>query len=306
MDVELTPPEDAPFSREKTVPFLIRTFLKIGSFHRLTQFEDGTLPTTDEQQLFAWKDATLREILSILRNTAPHVAEYRHPLARFSFRTVYVEQGSRGRFASKDLGMVYSRDILGEPGTLTSTAPRLLEDSFEVPHEPVERERDERTLEDLRFVPGDFLLIAVLLPKSVTLPTEINIKGAAPATNGWRTGPGMGSAKGDGGWGAGALASGGPPGAGRGGGHWRGDSSAAPRGARGGGRGGGDVGRDRDRERDRDRDLDRSDRRVPPPRRVRDSPPHRGGGWGDRGRGRRGGRDSRSRSRSPPPRRRRD
>ncbi|KAJ7480179.1 histone deacetylase complex protein [Mycena galericulata] len=304
MDVEPIVTDDAPFSREKTVPFLIRTFVKIGSFHRITLFEDGTLPTTDEQQLFAWKDATLREILSTLRNTAPHVAEYRHPLARFSFRTVYVEQGSRGRFASKELGMVYSRDILGEPGTLSSTAPRLLEDAYEPPHELVERERDERSLEDLRFVPGDFLLVAVLLPKSVTLPTEISIKGAAPATNGWRAGPGLGSAKGDGGWGgAGALApSGTPPGAGRGGGHWRGDSSATPRGARGGGRGGGDLGRDR--ERDRDRDLDRSDRRVPPPRRNRDSPPRRGTGWGDRGRGRRGDRERDSRSRSPPRRRR--
>ncbi|KAJ7022066.1 histone deacetylase complex protein [Mycena alexandri] len=306
MDVDPAPAEEAQFSREKTSPFLIRTFLKIGSFHRITLFEDGTLPTTDEQQLFTWKDATLREILTTLRNTAPHVAEYRHPLARFSFRTVYVEQGSRGRFVSKDLGMVYSRDILGEPGTLTSTAPRLLEDAFDTPVER-EREREERTLDDLRFVPGDFLLIAVLLPKSVTLPTEISIKGAAPA-NGWRTGPGVGSTKGDSGWGsagAGPLPSGTAPGAGRGGGHWRGDSTATPRGGRGGGRGGGDVGRDRDR--DRDRDLERPDRRVPPPRRNRESPPHRGG-WGDRGgRGRRGGRDSRSRSRSPPPpRRRRD
>ncbi|KAJ7169419.1 histone deacetylase complex protein [Mycena filopes] len=303
MDVDPIPVEETQFSREKTSPFLIRTFLKIGSFHRITLFEDGTLPTTDEQQLFTWKDATLREILTTLRNTAPHVAEYRHPLARFSFRTVYVEQGSRGRFVSKDLGMVYSRDILGEPGTLTSTAPRLLEDAFDAPV----ADRDERTLDDLRFVPGDFLLIAVLLPKSVTLPTEISIKGAAPTANGWRTGPGAGPTKGDGGWGSaggGPLPSGTAP-AGRGGGHWRGDSTAAPRGGRGAGRGGGDTGRDRDR--DRDRDLDRPDRRVPPPRRSRDSPPHRGGGWGDRGgRGRRGGRDSRSRSRSPPPRRRRD
>jgi len=38
----------------QTAPFLIRTFVKIGSFHRLTLFEDGTLPTTDEQQLFTW------------------------------------------------------------------------------------------------------------------------------------------------------------------------------------------------------------------------------------------------------------
>ncbi|KAJ7456483.1 hypothetical protein FB451DRAFT_605466 [Mycena latifolia] len=190
------------------------------------------------------KDATLREILSILRNTAPHVAEYRHPLERFSFRTVYLEQGSHGRFASKDLGMVYSRDILGEPGSLTSTAPRLLEDAYKTPHEPVDRERDERTFEDLRFVPGDFLFIAVLLLKSVTLATEISIKGAAPAANGWRTGPGLEPAKGDGDWGAaGALGSGV---ARRGGGHRR-VIRVLLRGALVAGGRGGDLGRDRDR-----------------------------------------------------------
>ena len=40
--------------QKQTTPFLIRTFVKIGNFHRLTLFDDGTLPTTDEQQLFAW------------------------------------------------------------------------------------------------------------------------------------------------------------------------------------------------------------------------------------------------------------
>ncbi|KAJ7048095.1 Sin3 associated polypeptide p18-domain-containing protein [Mycena amicta] len=264
MDVESAPVQETPRSR-----FLVRTFVKIGSFHRITLFEDGTLPTTDEQQLFTWKDATLREVLSTLRNTAPHVVEYRHPLARFSFRTVYVEQGSRGRFVSKDLGMVYSRDILGEPGSLNATAPRLLDDSWEpTATHSTDTEREERTLEDLRFVPGDFLLIAVILPKSVTLPSEISIKGAAPSSgNGWR------SVKGDSGWGgAGSLPSG-PGGFGRGGGgHWRGESNGpSTRGGRGG--------------TDRDHNIDR---RVPPPR---------GAPWGKRG-------DSRSRSRSPPRRRR--
>ncbi|KAF7306524.1 hypothetical protein MIND_00443700 [Mycena indigotica] len=229
MEVEAAPVSETPFSREKAVPFLVRTFVKIGSFHRIQLFEEGTLPTTDEQQLFTWKDATLREVLSTLRNTAPHVAEYRHPLARFSFRTVYVEQGSRGRFVSKDLGMVYSRDILGEPGSLNSTAPRLLDDSWEPQQQEVtDKEREERTLDELRFVPGDFLLIAVLLPKSVSLPSEINIKGAAPSSaNGWQ------NRKGDSGWGPGSQLAGIARGLG---GHWRGESNPPPPG-RGRGRG---------------------------------------------------------------------
>lgn len=242
------------------------------------------------------KDATLREVLTTLRNTAPLVPEYRHPLARFSFRTVYADSLAKGRFSQKDLGMVYSRDILGEPGTLNVTAPRLADEDGT--QEPSEREKEERTLDELRFVPGDFLLVAVLLPKSVGAPSEINIKGSgagAPgATNGWRGG---GAGRGDGGWG-GALSG---PGVGRGGGHWRGESNAPVGGVRGrGGRAGSDFGRDRDREFDRDR-------RVPPPR--SDSPPIRGRGFGGRG-GARGGGGRRSRSRSfsrsrSPPRRRR-
>ncbi|KAH9482140.1 Histone deacetylase complex subunit SAP18 [Psilocybe cubensis] len=303
MDAEDTQTSGHPsVSREKTAPFLIRTFVKIGSFHRNTLFEDGSLPTTDEQQIFTWKDATLREVLTTLRNTAPHVAEYKHPLARFSFRTVFPDPNNKGRFTSKDIGMVYSRDILGEPGTLTSTAPRLLQDTEPPARGHGEREREERTLDELRFYPGDYLLIAVLLPKNVNLPSETSIKGSgagAPVspTTGWRAGGP--AAKSDAGWGR-AVGTG--PGLGRGGGHWRGDSNApgpAVRGGRGGGRGG-DSGRDRD--------LDRSDTRVPPPRRH-DSPP-RGGGWGDRDRGGRGGRGgnrrSPSRSRSPPRRRRYD
>ncbi|KAK2459956.1 hypothetical protein APHAL10511_008041 [Amanita phalloides] len=280
MDVETTMPSGQPIvDRSKITPFLIRTFVKIGGFHRLTLFEDGTLPTTDEHQIFAWKDATLREVLTTLRNAAPHIAEYRHPLARFSFRTVYADSANKGRFAQKELGMVYSRDILGEPGSLNTTAPRLLEDIDGEVREPTEREKEERTLGELRFVPGDYLLVSIILPKNVTMPSEVPNKATvAGGSNGWK--------KGDSGWGPTPAS-----GMGRGGGHWRGESNPPPPAPRGrGGRGGGDVPRDRDR-------------RVPPPRRN-DSPPPRGG-WGDR----RGGRverrsRSRSRSRSPPPRRR--
>ena len=38
----------------QTAPFLIRTFVKIGTYHRLQQFEDGPLPLGDEQQIYTW------------------------------------------------------------------------------------------------------------------------------------------------------------------------------------------------------------------------------------------------------------
>jgi len=238
------------------------------------------LPTTDEHQLFSWKNASLGEVVTTLRNTAPHVAEYRHPLARFSFRIVYADAGNKGRFVQKDIGIVYSRDILGEPGSLNSTAPRLLLDSES-------GQREEKTLENLKFIPGDFLLIAVLLPKNVTLPQELPIKGPglASSANGWRpTSSAVGGAlgKGDSGWGRGS----GPIASRGSGGHWRGESNAPS--GRGRGRGG-DFGRDRE--------FDKHESRVPPPRRHDISLPPRGG----RARSR-----SRSRSRSPPRRRRYD
>ncbi|KIY46034.1 hypothetical protein FISHEDRAFT_26105, partial [Fistulina hepatica ATCC 64428] len=140
----------------QTTPFLIRTFVKMGGFHKLTLFEDGAPPTNDEHQLFTWWDATLREVLTTLRDAAPQISEYRHPLARFSFRIVYAVSTNKGRYAQKDIGMVYSRDILGEPGSLGVTAPRLTQDW----DAPIDNDRDERTLDELRFVPGDFLLVA--------------------------------------------------------------------------------------------------------------------------------------------------
>ncbi|KAI0065857.1 hypothetical protein BV25DRAFT_1868581 [Artomyces pyxidatus] len=298
--MEPTTPAGQPIvDREKTAPFLIRAFVKVGGFHRLAQFQEGPIPVADEQQIFTWKDATLLEVLTTLRVTGPQTPEYRHPLARYSFRAVYADAANRGSFAQKDLGIVYSRDILGEPGTLDTTAPRLLQDTDD-DQSSTERQKEARTLEELRFVPGDYLCIAVLLPKNVPLAAgppgttgELSIKGSAPAVpNGWRTaGPTS--------VGRGGASGGGPgPGVGRGGGHWRGESNAPSSAVRGRGGRGETGGRDRDADRLRD------DRRPPPPRRG-DSPPPRSGGWGERGRGFKDRRSrSRSRSRSPPRRRR--
>ncbi|KAI6166231.1 histone deacetylase complex protein [Pisolithus thermaeus] len=295
-DMDTTPSGKPIISRDKvrprvtvrTPPFLIRAFVKVGTPHRLSLFEEGTLPTTDEQQIFTWKDATLREVLTTLRNTAPQIAELKHPLGRYSFRAIYADAANRGRFAQKELGIVYSRDILGEPGNLEFPAPRLLEDSDNENREVTEREKEERTLEELRFVPGDYLCVSIILPKSVTAGAPPQGDGAVnkpvPSTNGWRGGA-LGRV-GDSGWGSRVSA-------GRGGGHWRGESNPSPPGGRGRGGRNDFAGRDRDFDRARE-----PDRRPPPPRRQ--SPPYRGGRVGGRG-GRRS--PSNSRSRSPPRRR---
>ncbi|KAI9462052.1 histone deacetylase complex protein [Russula earlei] len=306
---EKTPSGQPIVDREKTAPFLIRAFVKVGSFHRLTQFQDGLLPIVDELQIFTWKDATLFELLTTIRNSAPSTLEYRHPLARYSFRTIYADAGNRGQFAQKDLGTVYSRDTLGDLGTVE----QLLDDDSAA-QDSSDRQKDARTLDELRFVPGDYLCVAVMLPKNVQVnfsadPSAPKSAGGAPSSapaNGWKSsggGPGRG---------ANAQPSGGPGGSGPGlglgrggGGHWRGGSDAPPQSARGRGDFGAGRGeRGRERDRDAGRFRDERDRRPPPPR--RESPPLRVP-WGDRDRApgyRRSPSRSRSRSRSPPPRRR--
>ena len=148
-----------------------------------------------------------------MRSTAPPMTEYRHPLARYSFRAVFADAGARGRFSQKDLGTVYSRDVLGEPGTLERPAPRLLADDEAASAPSAEQ---DRTLDELRFVPGDYLCVMVQLPKSATAAPELAIKGsAAPA------GAGAGAGGAGGGAGAGAGAGNGWKG-GRGDGGWGG------------------------------------------------------------------------------------
>ncbi len=123
-------------------------------------------------------------MLTTLREVAPATSEYRHPLAKFSFKTVYADPAQRGAFTSKDLGTVQSRDILGEPGSAVGNSA---EDGSLLGPTPEEEEkfRQEKTLEDLRFMPGDYLLVSITPPKTHTGPGTatpgFSIKGSSAA-----------------------------------------------------------------------------------------------------------------------------
>ncbi|KAF8120312.1 hypothetical protein EV363DRAFT_1373031, partial [Boletus edulis] len=54
-----TPSSTTSSPSSQTAPFLIRSFVRVGTFHRLLLFEEGTLPTTDEHQLFTWYGVAL-------------------------------------------------------------------------------------------------------------------------------------------------------------------------------------------------------------------------------------------------------
>jgi len=273
-DTEMTP-INRSVDREKTAPFLIRAFVKIGGFHRTTLFEDRTsIPLTDEHQIFTWKDASLKELLTTLREVAPSTNEFRHPLARYAFKTLYADSTQRGAFTTKDLGIVYSRDILGEPGALVTNSS---DDGapLDSTSEEQEKERLDKSLEDLRFVPGDYLLVNIMMPKvpATTSAIKNTLNGGSGPGKWGASAPGR-----DAGWNAPATPA--PSGgASRGGGHWRARPGVAPPAGR--------ATTDRARA-DRDRDETRGFPGFPG--RRASSP--RGGGRFGAGRGRERFRDS--------------
>ncbi|KZT60830.1 hypothetical protein CALCODRAFT_480480 [Calocera cornea HHB12733] len=329
--------------REKTCPFLLRTFVRAGSFHPLAAFQTPPLPTAEEYQIYTWRDATLKELVTLLRTAAP--ADLRHPLARFSFRAVFADP-ARGRVGSKDLGFIHARDLVDPSAS-------MFEDTKEGEDAPTSPAKENghghgATLEELRLVPGDYLSVAILIPnlgRAVSIAPQaaqsasfgirgMGGRGGPPPVRGGRGGA-------DGGWGGGLGVG---RAAGPDGGHWRGRGGPPALAGRGAGRGrgrgrerdeddrrapGGRFGRpaerDLDRARELDRDLDRDrkiDRerdtsysgRAPPPKREERSPV-RDMDWGqnematDAGTFRKRRRSpsyeprSRSRSRSPPRRR---
>ncbi|KAI9628638.1 hypothetical protein H4Q26_017989 [Puccinia striiformis f. sp. tritici PST-130] len=156
--------------REKTCPFLLRVFVKPGTHHDLErdyQIPDR-LPVSDECQLYAWKDTTLRDICLQLLDTNPSIKS-NLPL-KFSIRLVYLDtprdlstsshNAPLARYKSQDLGSIFCRD-LARP---VSAAPA----------------GSLKSLQDVRFFVGDFVDIALI--SSFSAPPSAGI--SAPSETG--------------------------------------------------------------------------------------------------------------------------
>lgn len=121
--------------RTTTTPFLIRIFSNHGGFHRLDEFDHDIQPR-DEINLYSWKDATLGELTTLLAKEL--VGDSKRGLSsfRFSYRLIFGD-ANRGRYLTKDLGTVSLHDKSADSG---------------------------KTLDDARFIIGDWIAIAVLQP----------------------------------------------------------------------------------------------------------------------------------------------
>lgn len=122
--------EENKIDRQKTTPLLLRVFTRTGAHHAAEDFH-GKEPTTDEIQIYTWKDASLKELTDLIKGVK---AAARARDARLSFAFVYPD--TSGKNVVRQVGTTYA-------------SRRTVE--------------DKKTLQGLRFETGDFLDVAIFL-----------------------------------------------------------------------------------------------------------------------------------------------
>eukprot|EP00127_Corallochytrium_limacisporum_P007351 Clim_evm3s248 gene=Clim_evmTU3s248 len=122
--------------RSKVVPFLVRCYnsAKNGAFHSMAEFGKGRAPVDDELIFYTWMDATLKELVGLLKSVFEN---YARRGAEFRFRSVYVDRAGEAQY--RDLGRLTN----GVRGPF-----------------------DSKTLGQCRFQIGDALDVAVFVPTS--------------------------------------------------------------------------------------------------------------------------------------------
>lgn len=143
--------------RTTTTPFLIRIFSDHRNFHRLEDFDTDRQPR-DELNLYSWKDATLGELTTLLAKEL--VGDSQRTLAtfKFSYRLIFGDTNRR-RYQFRDLGTVQLNDKSTD---------------------------GKKSLDDVRFVIGDWIDIAVLQPGDKLYDTRLPSRDSRPVAQGGR------------------------------------------------------------------------------------------------------------------------
>ena len=154
--------------RKTTCPFMVKMYCRINGHHRLDEFAPPRFPVEDEMIVYTWKDATLKELSILVREVLgdselPGGLRGNDPNLKFSFNLLYPDikrHDSGPHFLMKSLGFAF------EGGDSEARAHQLVDSSH-------------RTLESLRFVPGDFIDVAIytnpaMIPKMPSINNSFN------------------------------------------------------------------------------------------------------------------------------------
>jgi histone deacetylase complex subunit SAP18 len=169
-----TPPPDGPatIDRQKVVPFLLNFCYRSSAFHNLTDFPIPTPsnpapPLPAHVEIYTWMDCTLRELAQLLTSALPSIVPSPAIGTRLAFRLVYPDtmpmRGAGGRLDGEGRGRYISREI----GSVVISAPQENgETNGKTGRFDLGGEDAEKTLDDARFVIGDFVDVAVFPPLS--------------------------------------------------------------------------------------------------------------------------------------------
>ncbi|KAJ9270009.1 Sin3 associated polypeptide p18-domain-containing protein [Paecilomyces variotii] len=180
---------DAPkptIDRQSTTPFHLKLFYRQNAFHHLSDFPiTSPPPLPPHLQIYTWQSCTLRELSQLLTSAIPSLLPDPAVGTRLSFRLIYPDtRGAatmggdvRGRFLSKDIGSVV-------------VAPRGdSEEDAANGHRPsaagikLEGDDADKTLQEIRFVIGDYIDCAILPPlEDGSVAPPLTGRGAAPSS----------------------------------------------------------------------------------------------------------------------------
>ncbi|TVY34488.1 Histone deacetylase complex subunit, partial [Lachnellula subtilissima] len=151
--------------RQQTTPFYLKLFYRSGGFHRIDEFASlSELPP--HLQIYTWQTCTLRELSHLLTSALPSLLPDPAIGTRLAFRLIYPDTRNAGqgtgaaRFMTKDLGSIVIGD--GGPGILPDEEEAGIVAGGPVAG-PLGGEPD-KTLQDARFVIGDYVSCAILPP----------------------------------------------------------------------------------------------------------------------------------------------
>jgi histone deacetylase complex subunit SAP18 len=146
----------------QTCPFMLRTYIRPGSHSEIHLFNPANpAQQRAEHSLYVWKDVTLRELVILLRSVNPTALGKGN--ARFSIRHVYAasdrdrdtdRDSRRQEWDYRDLGLVFARDLTGKNALHSEGHGRS----------GGRNDPSNRTLDQHRFIPGDFIEVAYMSP----------------------------------------------------------------------------------------------------------------------------------------------
>lgn len=162
------PRSSSGIDRQATTPFLLNFCYRSSAFHNLTDFPVPTpsnphpsLPA--HLQIYTWMSCSLRELAHLLVGALPSIVPEPAIGTRLAFRLVYPDTSTygAGRAASGRLDEGRGRYVSREMGSVVISAPS---DGTEEKKLDMTGDDAEKTLEEVRFVIGDFIDCAVFPP----------------------------------------------------------------------------------------------------------------------------------------------